>query len=480
MAPLALCTTSPSSHPSTVQLAPVVTVPAAQFVRPGGFWQAADSREKSSDTRWKLGLWTAALAGVSCGVSKQRQVSVSATAVSRVSRRRGGFGGKSSPRPGPASKASSRLASGRKPPLRDGEVAVVTWNLLSPNLVDEKQYIWNRPEDLDEESRLRKVLKRLTAEADRGAVITLQEVCRDWADKLEKFFQGKQYQMEFRSYGTERDGHMGVAIAIPTGRYKLLGSHVERLGGSDRLRPYVEESSLNAGGQKLEPWKISCSRKNLMLAMRLQPKSEGYPSFTVATYHMPCLFKVPQVMLIHASLFAQTAAEFAGDSPLILAADWNFKPGSAPYQLLTTGRLPANHPSQPTYPKPDAWRVDSNIPVFKSAYWDKTGSEPEFTNFNKVLNEVESDEDKDPLDEGAFIGTLDYIFVSEHLKVTRVDELRSKQDFPRPLPYGPEPSDHLMLAAVVRLEPKRDTTGSSDMPPSGRSPAVRRPPPRSR
>ena len=30
---------------------------------------------------------------------------------------------------------------------------------------------------------------------------------------------------------------------------------------------------------------------------------------------------------------------FAGDLPLILAGDFNFRPGSAPYELLTTGKL---------------------------------------------------------------------------------------------------------------------------------------------
>ncbi|CAJ1367193.1 unnamed protein product [Effrenium voratum] len=65
---------------------------------------------------------------------------------------------------------------------------------------------------------------------------------------------------------------------------------------------------------------------------------EHYNS-VVSTYHMPCDFSHMQVMVIHASLAAGCAYEFAGDLPLILAGDFNFRPGSAPYELLTTGSL---------------------------------------------------------------------------------------------------------------------------------------------
>ena len=42
-----------------------------------------------------------------------------------------------------------------------------------------------------------------------------------------------------------------------------------------------------------------------------------------------------QVMTNHASLAAQQALRFAGEgTPCILAGDFNFKPGDAPYQLI--------------------------------------------------------------------------------------------------------------------------------------------------
>eukprot|EP00439_Symbiodinium_sp_Y106_P060456 s2496_g8.t3 len=69
--------------------------------------------------------------------------------------------------------------------------------------------------------------------------------------------------------------------------------------------------------------------------------------FVVSTYHMPCFFRDMKVMVIHASLAAQCALEFAGDLPLILAGDFNFRPGSSPYVLLTNGSLPEEHHDHP-------------------------------------------------------------------------------------------------------------------------------------
>mmetsp|Transcript_90626 Transcript_90626/g.201332 ORF Transcript_90626/g.201332 Transcript_90626/m.201332 type:complete len:248 (+) Transcript_90626:2-745(+) len=153
-------------------------------------------------------------------------------------------------------------------------------------------------------------------------------------------------------------------------------------------------------------------------------------------------------MVIHTALAAQCAQRFAEGCPLVLAGDWNFKPGAAPYQLLTTGRLSEAHPAHPgrldlpggAAKGGAAWGPEEGLEELRSAYAVcNPGGEPEFTNYAWVKD------DQDP-----FIGTLDYIFVSKQAEVVSVGRLPAIRACPSPLPTRDEPSDHLMLSAVVR------------------------------
>jgi mRNA deadenylase 3'-5' endonuclease subunit Ccr4 len=51
-------------------------------------------------------------------------------------------------------------------------------------------------------------------------------------------------------------------------------------------------------------WKQVMRRKNEMISLRLTCKQTD-DSFYVGTYHMPCVFRVPEVMTIHAALASQ-------------------------------------------------------------------------------------------------------------------------------------------------------------------------------
>ena len=81
-----------------------------------------------------------------------------------------------------------------------------------------------------------------------------------------------------------------------------------------------------------------------MLFARLRPKdasaSAGLPNggtFCVGTYHMPCLFNVRPVMVMHTSLAIKHLARLAGSDPLVFAGDFNFNPDSDCYKLAVEG-----------------------------------------------------------------------------------------------------------------------------------------------
>ena len=77
--------------------------------------------------------------------------------------------------------------------------------------------------------------------------------------------------------------------------------------------------------------------------------------------------------------------------------------------------------------------------AMRSAYKVKNGVEPAFTNYAQTKN------DKEP-----FVGTLDYIFLSDQWIVDNVSELPSMDSVKGPLPTLQEPSDHLLISAELR------------------------------
>jgi endonuclease/exonuclease/phosphatase family metal-dependent hydrolase len=107
-------------------------------------------------------------------------------------------------------------------------------------------------------------------------------------------------------------------------------------------------------------------RMNIMLFARLKEVSSG-KVVCVGTYHMPCMFWLPSVMVMHTALVSQRIKALAGNDPHVLAGDFNFKPDSSMYQLITEARLDESHPEYPDIPDWEPWRPTVPQPMH-SAY----------------------------------------------------------------------------------------------------------------
>lgn len=189
----------------------------------------------------------------------------------------------------------------------------------------------------------------------------------------------------------------------------------------------------------------------------LDENDEG-GTFCISNYHMPCAFYAPPVMNIHAEMVVRHCEKLAGSDPHILAGDFNFMPDSPHYKLITTGELWRNDPSYPKKKWGMEWR--SNIRGMRSAYAESNHGEPDFTNYAQV-------EDDEP-----FIGTLDYVFLSDEWDVVGIRSTphrRSVRD--GPYPNENEPSDHIVIAADLTLPSggRRDATGGEGASATGRS-----------
>eukprot|EP00903_Cladosiphon_okamuranus_P007240 g7026.t1 len=202
------------------------------------------------------------------------------------------------------------------------------------------------------------------------------------------------------------------------------------------------------------PWQIAERRFNQVLFARLRPKkaSPKLPNggtFCVGTYHMPCLFNVRPVMVMHTSLAIKHLAKLAGSDPLVFAGDFNFNPDSDCYKLAVEGDLDessGDFPVRPDWEK--EWSPKTGVSL-ESAYKQVDGKEPDFTNNAKV-------EDWDP-----FIDTLDYIFHTPGITATKVLPLKHRSEVKGPFPNAEEPSDHVLLAAEYKIDRKGEEGASN-------------------
>jgi 2',5'-phosphodiesterase len=328
------------------------------------------------------------------------------------------------------------------------------YNVLSSHLASPDYFTSCKPSYLDASYRFESLCKKLDRETSSNSIICLQEISMEWAGLLYPYFSQRNYQLVTGLYGGKFNGYMGVAIAVPQDRYDLVSTNIKRIADTK----FIPKAPLLTIIQKLmrffldligirpvqSPWATATAIFNQMVTVELKCK-ESEEQFLVGCYHMPCKFRMPEVMTIHASLATQHLQKLARGRPYIFAGDFNIKPDSNTYKLLTEGTIESNESTKSDIPPTldgDSWRMD--VAPLRSAYKIAMGSEPDFTNYARIR------------DDPVFIDTLDYIFLSPQWLVDSVDELphRSAVQEYGPLPTENEPSDHLPL--YVNLSIKKD------------------------
>uniref|UniRef100_A0A7S2TI34 Endonuclease/exonuclease/phosphatase domain-containing protein n=1 Tax=Lotharella oceanica TaxID=641309 RepID=A0A7S2TI34_9EUKA len=189
-------------------------------------------------------------------------------------------------------------------------------------------------------------------------------------------------------------------------------------------------------------WIDSRRRSNTMIYATLADRVTGV-QFGVATYHMPCAFFAPRVMVLHSAMAATRTAQLSEGLPFVLTGDFNLKPGDETYRLLTEGVIPPDPKATFTPALPENSKIKpfwTEIPKkLKSAYKEVQGEEPEFTNYAVTRGSA------------PFIETLDYIFHSPEIEALEVRPLPPKAQAVGPYPTESEPSDHAMIAATLRI-----------------------------
>lgn len=246
-------------------------------------------------------------------------------------------------------------------------VNLTSYNVLSSHLADPKYHTGCKPEFLDAQYRLKELFKKLDKEVSNRAVICLQEISTPWSGKLHKYFIQHNYYLISALYGNKHGGYMGVGIAIPLDTYSIEDINTQRIADTKRMprKVFPEWSFVSAvlgfvksivglfvsyfwkvltflklykPPAKYDLWDSVTYRSNQMICVRLKHLSTGHV-FVVGNYHMPCMFELPAVMMAHCALSAQWIHKFAAGDPYIYAGDFNIKPSSTMYELLTKGTV---------------------------------------------------------------------------------------------------------------------------------------------
>lgn len=267
-------------------------------------------------------------------------------------------------------------------------VTVVTYNVLSPNLCDAKEYPDCSAAALDPQSRLTKTDEMLQAWMRQGHIVCLQEVSREWADKFVVTSLAHGYTPLFAGYGSPRDGYMGVFTAWNPEMYTLKGCNTGRLCDIARLKPPVKAQQTYWSGlwrrmasylwtptpEVEDPVTLTCRRYNRLLATTLETRSGR--QFAVINYHMPCQFKNQDFMASHVNLLMEVAAKF--QLPRIVVGDFNISPATEAHKVLRTFHAPERELTAPGFtcwtnsPRhgPFQAQLDYIIPIgFSASRW---------------------------------------------------------------------------------------------------------------
>lgn len=379
-------------------------------------------------------------------------------------------------------RSSSRGRGRKSDPKSSGpKHRFTTYNILCSHLAGKNHFRYCKPEFLDADYRLDLIKQKLQGEVDKKAVIAIQEIGHEWAGALHQFFAEENYYFVCNHYGSRFNNYMGVGLAVPLEDYRIEEVDTKRIGDT-LLIPWgpkkhwivafimgwvmfiygLIENQLIKYKLKQKPhdlWQHVKDRWNQLVTMKLYSRKTK-ETFWVSTYHMPCAFKNPDMMTVHASLALKRLQMLAGAGPeepkegeepkeklpYVLMGDFNFKPEDGMYTLYTTGTLETTSPAYPSsrvgIPKGVKFDFNPDVVPVRSAYVEANGEEPEYTN-NARVHEMPH-----------FMEALDYIFISDEWSVNQVeslDYLPSKEEQDEPFPNEVEPSDHVLIAAHLSL-----------------------------
>lgn len=337
---------------------------------------------------------------------------------------------------------------------------VITQNILSSQLAAPHYMVKCRPEHLNSVKRMALLQQKLSKEItsnDKPCIVCLQEVHVDQALALKEFFARHDFEFVHAPYNRV----LGVAVAFPKRQMELITP-------AEQAVVCVNDCKVGGWRESNDPaWQVAHKyRYNKFLYMEMQ-LLQSKQRFNIANVHLPCAFMFPGAMTVHTLVCMQYMQQRNVNAPFVIAGDFNFKPKSVQYAMITTGVLPATvsdlqdlqvngKPSKPSGElyTGDPFKFALEQPYLKSAYAAHWGEEPPFTNYVYTAS-----------GQRTFRATLDYIFYQPNNNLQCVGAKDLSRQCARvsrcgpSLPSSEEPSDHLLMHADFKLGGAAAATG---------------------
>lgn len=354
----------------------------------------------------------------------------------------------------------------------------ITFNVLSPHYAKQYQFPLCKPEHLDRLNRLNRLMILLESWFRASFVISLQELCVEWKDSIRKLCKVNSYKM---IYKTHHGGKMGVAILYPNNTYRLIAMDVynfpkavrqdimlmRKISSVNSKNNFIDKEALDAvidSHTKAENRPFD----NCALTVLLQ-RLDRPVEVQITTAHAPCRFTEHYYMALQLHAILRRMSELRSvwehyprmykkpvNSSQILMGDFNTIPSFDEYGLLNNSDLKySGNKTIQVILRALVEIYGESMPQFPtlcSAYSNRHGSEPQYTNV-KIVDDWDDDTQN-------FMGTTDYIFVSPNVEVrdAMVGLTPKPGERIKPYPNAICPSDHLSLSATIELH-KKQTEG---------------------
>ena len=344
-------------------------------------------------------------------------------------------------------------------------VRVITFNMLSPEIISKKFFPFVDHAYLDFNNRAQRMKELLMSWMNANFIICLQEVSLSWYNFLKYIFPTKNYGFQTITYNNEK---MGLCIAYPKDQYDLLlkdefivGNYIKDVYISlknNYCQDNITSNIKSMMSQLEEATTIQTPLLSVLLACKTNGKLVG-KNLLVSTYHMPCKFTKKYLIAANIHTIKKEIRRlkyawgdiFGAPVSVVMTGDYNITPKNAEYKLLTGEDYTANEllngiteygESLDFYVSLSQIYRSINLELTEgikvnSAHKTCYNSEPVYTN---VLMKVDS----------TFIDCIDYILVDDDAEIKSCT-IGLTVENPQITLYPNElcPSDHLSLSASL-------------------------------
>lgn len=209
---------------------------------------------------------------------------------------------------------------------------ILNWNILSPHLIEydtnffPKKYYSKTT--TSKNSRLKLFIKLLNQHIDTSKpnLISFQEVPSIWYVEIFSILREYGYDSIHTTYGSDTR-EMGIVLAWKS-HYVLENIEIQKVGDLIPQKSYKDSKSQ----KKDREYAIGKLNKIIFVSLRY-----GSKKMLFGSYHMPCSFKYPFVMHLHAYAITSYVDKLSKKyhNNIILTTDLNAKPESETFRIMS-------------------------------------------------------------------------------------------------------------------------------------------------